>query len=224
MAGKATEVDAVQQVISSLDIDELRSRSFALVPLKQASAEEVTREIGQMIATSGAQRAKILPLERMNAIMVVSSDAGLIARVRRWVPRLDQNGPDQRKVFVYPVRNRGASEIATVLEDMFHTQNKQDAPPGESTVAPGMGTEKVDLPSLASAGFQAPQGMGSGGIGGRAPESPFGTLPGSRSQASPNAQGLDGVTVRADVATNTLVIVCKQNDYSLVASTTRRRR
>ena len=216
VAGKAAEVDAVQQVVTSLDIDELRGRSFVLIPLKQASAEAVTRDISQMIATSGAPQAKIIPLERMNAIMVVSRDPALAARIRRWVPRLDANGPDQRRVYVYPVRNRRASEIASVLEGMFAAKGRPDAAGATSAVAPGSGTDRVDV--LASSGGDASR---FGATTSKASTSPFGALSEAMAKPAQAPQASEGIAIRADVATNTLVVICKQNEYSLVQSAIR---
>ena len=215
VAGKAAEVDAVQQVVTSLDIDELRGRSFVLIPLKQASAEVVTRDLSQMIATSGAPQAKIIPLERMNAIMVVSRDPALAARIRRWVPRLDANGPDQRRVYVYPVRNRRASEIASVLEGMFAAKGRSDTASTTSTVAPGSGTDRVDL--AASGGDASRFGTGTS----KASTSPFGALSEAMTKPAQAPQASEGIAIRADVATNTLVVICKQNEYSLVESAIR---
>ena len=216
VAGKAAEVDAVQQVVSNLDIDELRGRSFVLIPLKQASAEAVTRDLGQMIGTSGAPQAKIIPLERMNAIMVVSRDPALTARIRRWVPRLDANGQDQRRVYVYPVRNRRASEIASVLEGMFVPKGKTETATATSTVAPGLGTERVDLPT--SGGGDASR---LGGTASKAGTSPFGALSEAMTRPTQASPMSDGIAIRADVATNTLVVICKQNEYGLIESAVR---
>ena len=172
----------------------------------------VTRDLTQMIATSGAQQAKIIPLERMNAIMVVSRDPALAARIRRWVPHLDANGPEQRKVYIYPVRNRRASEIASVLEGMFNSKNTSDPGSTPSAVAPGLSAEKIDMPPTGGGdAFHSGQGLAA-----KPASSPFGALSEAMSKPASVKDGLDGIAIRADIATNTLVVMCRQNDYRVI--------
>jgi general secretion pathway protein D len=217
IGGRSAEVDTLEQVLINLDIDELQGRSFALLPLRQANSVAVSRDLGQMFGDA-AQTVRILPVERMNAIMVVSRNPDAIERARGWVERLDQAGQDQRRVYVYPVRNRRAAEIAKVLDGMLQGKARIEGAQ-EALVAPGLTPIRTDIAVSGARGS-------------------FGTSPASDAGADfpreelngsviPRAQQVSkqtkdtGVEVRADTATNTLVVVSRPEDYRIVESAIR---
>jgi general secretion pathway protein D len=81
--GRQTDLDGIEAALGSFDVDELRGRSFALVPLQQASAPQVAKDLTQMFAAQdGQKRISILPIERMNAVMLVSSNPAWLARAK----------------------------------------------------------------------------------------------------------------------------------------------
>ncbi|ACS43168.1 type II secretion system secretin GspD [Methylorubrum extorquens] len=234
LAGRTAEVEGLEQVVATFDVDELRGRAFALVPLKQAGAAPVAQDLLRMIGSEGiAQGVKVFPVERMNAIMVASSNPDVIERVRGWIGGLDQSGQDQRRVYIYPVRNRRAAEIAKVLDGMLQGRGRVEAGTDGPAVAPGLtpqhgslsGTGSGSRGGLGNASF----GAGSSGLSAQftaLPSSEFGreenslgTSTNSRSQGARDAQS--GVEVRADIATNTLVVVSRPEDYHIVASAIR---
>jgi len=237
LAGRSNEVEGLEQVISTFDVDELRGRAFALVPLRQASAGPVAQDLLRMIGIEGAsQGVKVFPVERMNAVMIASSSSDMIERVRRWIGGLDQSGQDQRRVYVYPVRNRRAAEIAKVLDGMLQGRGRSESAADGPAVAPGLTTQQGSLFGTSTGGRSGASGSNglsaSGGAGGlstqftalpNAEQSREEAMPAARSdnrgQGSRDAQA--GIEVRADVATNTLVVVARPEDYHIVASAIR---
>lgn len=231
LAGRANEVEGLEQVVATFDVDELRGRAFALIPLRQASASPVAQDLLRMIGSEGlAQGVKVFPVDRMNAVMVASSSADMIDRVRSWIAGLDQSGQDQRKVYVYPVRNRRAAELAKVLDGMLQGRGRIEASTDGPAVAPGLTPQQSSI-------FANASGSGSGGRG-IAPssgvstqsstlpsseqtreDSAFGSSAASRGSSGREAQA--GIEVRADIATNTLVVISRPEDYHIVASAIR---
>ena len=59
---------------------------------------------------------KILPIERLNSIMVVTPRAAYLEEAKRWIERLDQPGLNlaERALHVYPVQNGSARHLADV--------------------------------------------------------------------------------------------------------------
>ncbi|MEE7502571.1 type II secretion system protein GspD [Methylobacterium mesophilicum] len=241
LAGRALDIETVERAVAALDVDELRARAYALIPLRRASAAPVAQDLVRMLGPEGtAQGVVIFPVERMNAVMVAAFDPGMLARVRHWTASLDQSGQDQRRIHVYPVKNRRAAELTRLLDGMLQGQIHADAgQPGIPGLGPqqGMfGTTPNTAPALdmtlgqktvntkpeASFGSVA-TGQGSDpsrdtsgnayGAGGRGS---------SGSSASREARGPNGIEVRADVTTNSLVIVCRPEDYAVTAATIRR--
>src|SRR5690606_16071728 len=64
---------------------------------------------------------RVLPMERLNAVLVVSPRAEFIDEARRLIERLDKPGNNMAdaRLFVYPVRNGTAADLAEVLNGIF---------------------------------------------------------------------------------------------------------
>lgn len=97
---------------------------------------------------------RFVGIERLNAILVVTSRAHYLDEVRRWIERFDVRRENliEPRLFVYPVQNGTASHLASLLSAVFGGQTAgAAAPPASSGVAPG----------LAQRGVSGGSGMGS---------------------------------------------------------------
>ena len=139
ISGPATDLDNIEEVIATLDVDQMKGMSFGLFPLKEASATAVANELHQMFNKDGTTSGfRSMPITRMNAVLVLSPRPHLLAAARKWIARLDQADQDQRKIYVYPVQNRRAVDIAKLLSQVVQSDksNQLDAP-GQN-VSPGL--------------------------------------------------------------------------------------
>lgn len=63
---------------------------------------------------------RLIPLERLNALVAVSPRSHLLSQVETWVRRLDQPSDSlEPTLFVYPVQNGSASHMAQMLNGLF---------------------------------------------------------------------------------------------------------
>ena len=110
-------VDAIQ----IFDVDWLAAKSIALLPIKNAEASVLAREISRILGSQNATHTVVVDtFERFNALLVVASKISEVDAVRRWVEILDvvvQTADTQ--LFVYEVQNRKASELADMLNGIF---------------------------------------------------------------------------------------------------------
>jgi general secretion pathway protein D len=76
-------------------------------------------EVTNLLNSAGrsmADTVKIMPIDRMNAVLVTSMQPTYMQRVRSWVERLDRGaGLADQQLFVYRVQNGRAADIARVL-------------------------------------------------------------------------------------------------------------
>jgi general secretion pathway protein D len=105
--------------IAIFDVDWLAGMSFALFPVRSARAKAIAAELRQILggeASPIGTAVRLVPIDRMNAIVAVSPRAGYLEEVERWIERLDQgtSAADQR-IYVYYVQNGRAVDIAAVL-------------------------------------------------------------------------------------------------------------
>lgn len=142
VSGNARDVATVIDNVAVFDVDAMRGMSFALMPLRNARARDIATEVTTLLASSGRAMAgtvKILPLERMNAVIVTAMQPAYLQRVQNWVERLDRgDGRADQRLFVYRVQNGRATDIARVLRQALGLQGETGAAPGAPPLAPGL--------------------------------------------------------------------------------------
>lgn len=132
------------ELVRTFDVDWMAGRSYALVPLEVAEAVLVIRELEQVFETKPAGMAEDLiqfvPIERMNALLVISSSDTLLNRAEEWIERLDMGGENAgKRLYTYHVQHGRATEMANVLGSLFGAQQQIAGGP-RSSVAPGLDT------------------------------------------------------------------------------------
>ncbi|QNP49960.1 type II secretion system secretin GspD [Diaphorobacter aerolatus] len=88
---------------------------------------------------------RVLPIARINSILVVTPRAAYLEEARRWIEKLDKpsdNGAEPQ-LFIYQVQNGNAQHLASVLSGVFGGMQNNPFQSGGATgatgVAPGMG-------------------------------------------------------------------------------------
>ena len=103
---------------------------------------------------------RVIPLERLNSLIVITPRAAYLDEVKVWIDRLDRpSGTEtEPRLFVYPVQNGSATHLAGVLNALF---GGGAGAPGaaDSGVAPGLRgvTSATGLP-LSGVGTAASRG------------------------------------------------------------------
>jgi general secretion pathway protein D len=124
VSGTAGQIRQIRQLVRTFDVNWLQGMSFALHPLLYADASEVERELNTIFAmergeeTDGA--ARIVSIERLNALLVIAPHPELLEEYERWIKRLDRvSGKGGRSLYVYHVQNGRAEDLARALSDVF---------------------------------------------------------------------------------------------------------
>ncbi|WP_230590706.1 type II secretion system secretin GspD [Delftia acidovorans] len=144
-----------------------------------APAATTARPGGAATAAPGASMAalgegnplfgalRIIPIERLNSILVITPRASYLDEARRWIAKLDQAGTGgaQPQLNIYKVQNGNARHLASVLSGIFG--GSAGGMSTNSGVAPGLGTSTTSMggSSFGSGGLGS-SSFGSGGFGG----------------------------------------------------------
>ncbi len=109
---------------------------------------------------------RIIPVERINSVMVVTPRAAYLDEVRRWIEKLDKPGGNspEAQLFVYPVQNGNAKHLADVLNGLFGSGTPSTASSttaATSGVAPGLATGTAMSTGFAGASANAASASGS---------------------------------------------------------------
>lgn len=152
-AGTSSEAADFADLVSIFDVDWVASKSFGLFPLTYADpnsmASELERVFSQGAQGEGPGTIDVIPIERLNAVLVITSQGAYLKDVRAWVERLDRGvEAEQRQLYVYYVQNGRASELADLLGKAFDIDVSQSAREAISPdLAPGLDATEMNRPA-----------------------------------------------------------------------------
>jgi general secretion pathway protein D len=142
-------VDIVQ-ILSFLDVSPLVNFSMRLVRIENAPLFDLHDELAEILAAlrvniseRGFDSINIVPLERVNSLLLVSKSDYLLENVGKWIEELDvipANGQDS--VFIYNVRNSVASELAELVNSLLGEPGRAGERPRPAAPAPTTPTDR----------------------------------------------------------------------------------
>lgn len=149
LAGTQNELREMTEMIDIFDVDWMSGMSFALFSLRYANATVVAEELGKIFGQDRQEGLKDLirlePIERLNALLMVTQQPIYLTRAQAWIERLDQATDGvERRIFVYFVKNARAESLAAALSEIFSTGGESDTRPVELT--PGLQPVQIGSP------------------------------------------------------------------------------
>ena len=122
--------------------------------------------LGEASPLFGALR--VLPIERINAVMVVTPRAAYLDEVRYWIEQFDRPNFNsaEPQLFVYKVQNGSSTHLAELLNGIYGGATTQQ--PGATGIAPGLTGAAGSTPNVNNSfatQFGAARNSGYGGLG-----------------------------------------------------------
>ena len=176
-----SNIQRLTEIADMIDVQVFAGTRMEIYQPKVASADELSQEmtkVMQSFASSAPQAetfsAQFIALPRINQLLVISHSEAAWTYAKRWLDRIDviAEGPG-RRIFIYPVENGKATELADVLSQALgqpstgrrdSTRTLQDlhrSTPGGSTSTMGRGQT-----AFGSSGFgSASSSFGSSSFG-----------------------------------------------------------
>src|SRR6185437_12914169 len=94
LSGVAIDLSTVTDMVRAFDVDWIAGMSYGIVPLQTGAPKQVADELATIFGPKGSVplpgMLSFAPLERMNAILVVSPQRAYIEQARMWIQRLDR--------------------------------------------------------------------------------------------------------------------------------------
>ncbi|MEW6446140.1 MAG: type II secretion system secretin GspD [Pseudomonadota bacterium] len=237
LLGSASQTQAWLDLIKSFDVDFMSGMSVGIFPLEYADAKETAKAIDLLLAkpdsaTDGIVR--VMPIEKLNTLFVVTPRKHYLGQIRDWVTRLDQ-APDnalEPQLYVYPVQNGSASHLGKVLGGLFG-KGSQTTDSSRGSLAPGLSGATLSSGSANGTSSTSTTGassstLGGGTSGGSTSNTALGSsltsgvTSATNQQATVSAIGLEGnVRVVADEENNALLIYAPRREYRRIESALR---
>ena len=153
IAGTRADLEAYLQTIEIFDVDWLAGMSVGVFPLERVEASTVVPEIEKIFGEGGptplAGLFRFLPIERINAVLVITPQADYLDDAEEWLRKLDRGGSESgSQLYVYYVKNVKAVDLADKLTEIFTGQSGSSrsasrGPTGVGGVVPGV--ESVEI-------------------------------------------------------------------------------
>jgi len=214
MAGNERELRHLVDTVELFDVDWLTGYSIGLFPIHSADVKTLVADLDKVFGSAAqsplAGIVRVIPIERLNALLVVTTQAKYLDMARTWIERIDQAGTTSAgtRFYVYRVRNGKAESLAQLIGDLFASRRTTARPP---TLAPGAQPAQLTSPTF---GQITPPYQG-----GTAPAS----APTATTFSLPGATGTTTNEVRiiADKDTNSLLILATPADYETIENALR---
>jgi general secretion pathway protein D len=161
VSGGPTARDGLIGLIQAFDVDVLAGQSYALLPVGNGDAKDFASALQDAFrGQSGGALAglvRVIPLSRINAVLIVSSQQHYIDEARRVYALIDRvRRQTLRSWHVYYLQNSHSEDVAYVLQQAFT--------PGEVTAQPTANVRpQTGQPATGASGNTI--GNGAGGLG-----------------------------------------------------------
>jgi len=116
IGGNAREIEAALETIATFDRTGLSGSQVRWFELRQASAPTIARELAEILQAAGVTGVKLVPLRRLNGLLVFSKTPGGLETASEWIEKLDQqSGAQAASLWVYRPRNVSAESLGRTL-------------------------------------------------------------------------------------------------------------
>jgi general secretion pathway protein D len=216
MAGSQRELRHLVDTVELFDVDWLAGYSVGLFPVRSGDVKSLMQDLDRVFGAAAqgplAGVMRIIPIERLNALFIVTTQPRYLETARTWIERLDQSGATAggSRFYVYQVRNGKAENLAQLVGDLFASRRTTTSAP---TLAPG--ARPTEIRSTPFGQLQP------------TPQTTTTTVTPPAGAASFQIPGSTGTTsgevrVIADKDTNSLLILASPSDYEVIESALRR--
>lgn len=120
LGGAGRELEAALQTLKVLDRSGLESSKIRWFEMAQASAATVAQELDRILKASGVNGTSVVPLKRLNGVLVLSRTTEAIDVAAEWIVKLDAPARDEAfSLWVYRPRNTSAEALGRTLNSVL---------------------------------------------------------------------------------------------------------
>ena len=121
--GSRADVERALQVIAMLDVPHARGRDIRLLNLVYLTPSELIEQLGELMQAEGlvmGEDIAMVPLNRLNAVVVYSGSSVLGKRVSMWAQKIDvSTGGESERFYVYRPQFAKAVDLIKSIDILF---------------------------------------------------------------------------------------------------------
>ncbi len=150
LGGSGQQLRSALETLKIFDQNAFQDSKIRWFELSQAQASTVAAELERIVQGAGVVGVAVVPLKRLNGVIIFGRSAEALDEVGKWVFKLDTPGREvASSLFVYHPRNTSADQLAKTLNSVLGFSNRPDqssAPiPGSAAPASDTGVSQNAL-------------------------------------------------------------------------------
>ena len=146
LSGTHAELENYLRTVQIFDVDWLAGMSVGVFPLQQTDAVHMVAQLetafGANSKTPVAGMFRFMPLEGINAVLVITPQPKYLNEIQTWIDRLDQGDGQTPRLYVYDVKNVKATDLSTQLGTLYGNAAAQQTP--QVSTMPGLDPVEVN--------------------------------------------------------------------------------
>ncbi|MCU7846052.1 MAG: type II secretion system secretin GspD [Candidatus Thiodiazotropha sp. (ex Monitilora ramsayi)] len=223
LTGSYQKIRNLLQTVEMFDVDWLSGMSFGLIPLKFTDAKTITDELNNILGEESSPLAglvRMIPVQRLNAVMVISQQPKYISEARKLISQFDQGSDKspERRLYVYHLKNGKAESIATILQNIFGSQVSSPASSGPSIGSDPLSRSNVRSPTSSGISIKTSNADKDSNL---AKDAPIAATAEPAYASATEDQGSQDqpATIIADPDNNAILVMASPMDYQKIKST-----
>ncbi|MEF9426218.1 MAG: type II secretion system secretin GspD, partial [Candidatus Mariimomonas ferrooxydans] len=134
----SSNIKRLLEVLNEIDINIFENTRMGFFQPKFSDVKNLSNEIKEILSglNLANQGVVVVPLERINSLVVFSSSAGLLKTVEGWINKLDEAVTSGQNIFIHAVQNVKAESIANVLKSIYGIEDSSKPTPKTKTNTP----------------------------------------------------------------------------------------
>lgn len=144
----ASNIKKALDIIKLLDVDAFKRMEIAVIPVVSVEIKTLNKELSDVLSALGLGKdpgqLAVIPIDRLNSLIVFSANNELLESVKDWIKRLDQSNSTGVSTHIYYVQNDKASNIKTILDQLLGGKGSAAAVDSHAPAPPATGQTKYE--------------------------------------------------------------------------------
>lgn len=143
----SSNIKRLLTILSELDVNAFKNTRMLFFKPKYSDIATLTNELTEVLNALNITKdgLALVPIERINSLVIFSGSSSLLGAVEGWLKKLDEEITSGQNVFIYPVQNVKAEQVAEILNSLY----------GEGGGAKKISARQIDPQKRAAAQAQA---------------------------------------------------------------------
>lgn len=135
LGGSGQQLQSALETLKIFDQSAFQESKIRWFELSQGQATTVAGELDRIIQSAGLVGMSVVPLKRLNGVLVFGRSPQALDEIARWVTRLDTPGREAAStLWVYRPINSSAEALARTLSGLLGTSGQQSLMAGAPTI------------------------------------------------------------------------------------------